>query len=338
MKKKIILSIVILITSCGSLGFYNYYHQIKNNEAGICTETGTRLSEQELRSRVIENLLWQMLKETDADKNSLINRSIAVVNRHISKEEIIAAIENSSGKQFIQDIINNPETVLFQYSDVYLHPPPDSTNWLIVLFFSINEKYKDQIKRYPVLIDKVAKAKTIFNGNFSIVTYDKDYEKPWFQEKHEYGGGISVISGNTIFLDNDGFRNKFRNFSISGDKVNYIVENKYDKKGYSEITKTMVDNVYNHACGQFFYQYHPDYFDINYNNDLYSNINNKKIDDEKERNNKIQKAKNERIRLINESYSRSPRFFAVSNCGDILEYYIESMASGYDEFTEYHFQ
>jgi len=328
MKKKIIWSIAVLIIFCSLFGFYRYYRLIANNEAGICAETGTRLSEQELRSRVIENFLWQMLKKTDADKNDLINHNIAVVNRHIGKDEIISMIENSSGKQFIQDIINNPETVLFTYSDVRQYSP----GFLAAL---LSPRYGEENKHNPMLINKIAKARTMFNGDFSIVTYNARHADPWFQENNKYGGIISITPGNAIFLNNDSFRNRFRNFSISKNKVSYITENKYNKIGYNENTYTAVRNniimPYDHAYGRFFYQYYSNSFGINYN-DLYSSISNEKeyINDEEERKKKILEAKDESIRhLINESQPQSLYFFAVSNCGDIFEYYTESPASGY---------
>jgi hypothetical protein len=319
MKKKIVWLLVALIVVGGSLGFYLYYRHyqqlVANNEAGICAETGTILSKQELRARVAENLLWQMLQETDADKNQLINRSIAVVNRNIGKDEIIAMIENSSGKQFIHDITNDPGTVLFTYGDTDIK----AIDFFATLLFG---SYRNRIKHYPILTNKMAKVRTMFDGDFSLVSYNNRYAYRWYTESHDGGyGRMSIISGDSIFLNNDDFSNKYDDFSVSGNEVNYIVNynNKPIPISRTRVNKSIPDD---HAYGRFFYQYYSNGLAIGYDN-LYL-----RIGDEEERKEKIREEKDKDINRISKQYPYLI-FLAVSNCGDILEYYTESPASGY---------
>ena len=318
MKHKIIWSIVLidLIIAYASARFYNVYQQrIAANEARICAETGTQLPEQELRIRVIENFLWQMLKETFGGNYLLRRRNIAVVKRHISKDEIISLIENSSARQFLHDIENNQETVIFTRMDL------DKNSLGFFADFFASDEYK--IRKQQALINKMTKAKDMFSGPFSLIAYDNSYER--VEDGHEYRQ-MSVTSSDTLFLNNGGFRKNYDNFSISGSNVNYSsICNKIPTKimTYKRANVSSVE-PYDHAYGRFFYQYisyHP--IGIGYNG-LYSHISNKE-----ERKKKIRARKDESIYLINRSYSL-PKFLVVSNCGDILEYYRESGGSGYE--------
>jgi len=316
-----------LILAAASYLFYFYHNEYKqraaDNEAGICIETGTVLQGPDLRARVIENFLWQMLKEPYADKYALVNKNIAVINRHVVKDEIIAMIENSSGRQFLRDIENNREAVIFRYDDIYRHML--SLGFFAQLFVSDEVK----IRRAPSLIKKMELARPLFNGDFSIVVYGSRYDKC---QDGSYFCKILIISGDTVFPNNDGFMVKYGNLSASGNEISYgfIHNNEYRK-----ITKKRANSymgLSDNAYGRYYFQYISNDFAVGYD-DLCSYESRNAtpcgfINSDAERQKKIQEIKDEHTYSINNSRANI-KFLAASNCGNVLEYLTESGGSGY---------
>ena len=194
-KRKLVWSISALILLILTINIYqNYQQQVTANKNGICSETGTRLSEKELRAKVLENFLWQLLKSRDGVEFLLRNNSIAVVRRNIDKDQVISLIENSSGINFLNDIENDKNAVVFTRMDI-------SGMMKSLGFFKYmlaSDEYR--MRRQEVLIRKVEKIskEDVFHGNFSIVIYEEDYDRE-SQDCGEQRKRISIIPGDTVF-------------------------------------------------------------------------------------------------------------------------------------------
>jgi hypothetical protein len=252
-----------------------------------------------MRARVAENLLWKLLKQTDADKYRLRSCNIAVVKRHISKDEVISLIENSSAREFLHNMENDQETVVFTGTDL----DKNTLGFFAGLFASTEYR----IRNYQPLAKKVSK--DLFDGDFSIVIYDSQYAIA--KDESHYRCKMSVISGDTISLNNDGFRKKCTDCFILRDEINCC-----------KMTRKRMDSClgpYYHEYGRFFYQHRYYHSEYSYD-DLFSYKRESRIfiENEDDRKKKIREKKDELIHWINDDSLIN--FLAISNCGEILEY------------------
>ena len=317
-KRKLIWSITILIMLI-FMGFSIKIYQ-NSNEKGICSETGTRLSEKELRARVLENFLWKLLKVHRGDRYLLWDSSIAVVSRNIDKDEIISLIKNSSGRTFLNDIKNEKDTVVFNGMDI--SGMMESLGFFKYMFAS--DEYK--IRHQEALVRKVERvSKELFHGDFSIVIDNDRYSRE-SQDCGEQMKGISIIPGDMVFLNTEAFRKKYEDFSASWGIASYSGVAIKKRFWFELAGKSKVRSIFN-EYGNFFYQYKMYSAGVKYDNSI---VDCRLVEDEIKRQEKIREKKDMHINLINDYEDKLPRFLAVSDCGSILEYYRESAGSGMD--------
>lgn len=223
--KKIALGMVFVVFFAGIAIFANCYYRGKANKAGICSQTGTKLSEQELRARVMENYLGFIFDQPQADGESIFRRyTIAVIQRNITRDEVISMIEHSTGKDFLISIGRDENTTRF---------------------FSKKD------------IGKLSKK--LFYGDFSVIMYDNSYNV-W--QKSE-GFGTSILSGDTLRINNDGFKNKHGDIRIFANSIHLNPRKGYnpdENLGRYHLILKRVHSFFDiglfcHDYGNFFFSY-----------------------------------------------------------------------------------
>ena len=230
-------------------------------------------------------------------------------------------IENSSGRNFLNDIKNNNDMVVFNSGDIL--NTSKSFGGFEYMFVSDEDKFR----RQEALVRKVEKvSKGLFHGDFSIVIYGNGYSRE-SQDCGEQMSGISIIPGDTMFLNTDAFRKKHEDFSVSWGTASYTksLRAAIKKRLWFKLAgKSKVQSIF-YEYGNFFYQYKEYSAGVKYDKSVVQcGLAEEKIQE------KIREKKDMDIHIINDYRDKYPIFLAVSNCCSIMEYYRESPTSGMD--------